>query len=175
MSGVVRESDLAKMDGFLDEFMRTGGGILEIAVVENGVNALDAIKQANAIRKHALKRGLRRSEIVVKVRRLDDATVSGPIVLSFESYRVNIPKCGDFSQGTSYNPENILHRNFGCSIQTAIAAMVSNPADLERPRTRRPADTARHNLVLQHYRGGEATEAERGESEEAESIRELSQ
>jgi type IV pilus biogenesis protein CpaD/CtpE len=51
--------------------------------------------------------------------------------------------------------------------------MVSNPADLQRAQARQPADAARRNRVIQNYRTGTTTEAEKGEGESAGSIRDL--
>jgi len=56
-----------------------------------------------------------------------------------------------------------------------IAAMVVNPADLERPQAEQPSDATRRGRVIKNYRAGEATEATRGEGESASSIRALGQ
>ena len=81
--------------------------------------------------------------------------------------------CDQRNMPTAANPSNMQHPDFGCSLRTGIAAMVSNPADLERPRTRQPSDGTRRARVIHNYRAGQPTESTRGANEQSNSIREL--
>ena len=173
---VINASDMPQLDGFLDQFMRSGGGTLEISVAIGAGGEQVARERAETLMRHALKRGLRPGEIRVRTHRPSaQAVEAGPIVISFDSYRAIAPRCGDFSREVAYNTRNVQHRDLGCSIQAALAAQVSNPADFVKSSQRQPADATRKNLILQHYRAGEPTPSELSPREDSESIRQLSQ
>jgi pilus assembly protein CpaD len=173
---VINASDLPQLDAFIGEFLRRGDGTLEISVAVGAGGEAVARERAETLMHHAIKRGVRRDEIRVRTHQPSaQAREAGPIVLSYDSYRAIAPRCGDFSVEVAHNYPNVQHRNLGCSIQAAMAAQISNPADLLGPRRRQPSDTARKNLVLQHHRAGEPTPAELSPREEQSSIRQLSQ
>lgn len=172
---VINAEDMPRLDIFIEQFMRSGGGILEISVAVGAGGETVARERAETLKRHAFKRGVRRGEIRVRTHQPGaQAAGAGPIVLSFDSYRATAPRCGDQSRENAYNLRNLQNQDLGCSIQAAMAAQISNPADLVAPRTRQPGDTARKNLVLQAYRAGEPTPSELSPREDTESIRQLS-
>lgn len=173
---VINAEDMPRLDAFIGEFLRIGGGVLEVSVAVGAGGEPVARERARALMRHAYKRGVRPGEIRVRTHQPGaHAAEAGPIVLSFDSYRALPPRCRNFSQEVAYNERNIQHRDLGCSIQAALAAQISNPADLVGPRARQPADATRKNLVLQAHRAGEPTPSELSPREETESIRQLSQ
>ena len=176
---VVFESDAVSLDAaekdrldvFLAHFMQSGGGALEIrqtAVADDK----QAEARLQALRKHILKKGARPHEIRVR-RIVQGDTDDGPIILSFQQYTANPINCPLRNIRTTANPKNTRHPNYGCSLRSGIAAMVSNPADLEKPRRMQPGDGMRRSRVIRNYRAGEPTEAARGENESSGSIRDL--
>jgi pilus assembly protein CpaD len=62
----------------------------------------------------------------------------------------------------AYDPLNLPYPNFGCAQQHNLAAQIVNPADLLGPRTAAPADAERRTVVMEKYRQGQSTGAERG-------------
>ena len=56
---------------------------------------------------------------------------------------------------------NDTPKNFGCSVQHNIAAMVADPRDLLGPGPMGPVDTARRATVMDHYEKGEVTQADK--------------
>ena len=55
--------------------------------------------------------------------------------------------------------------NFGCAQQHNLAAQIANPADLLGPRTMAPADAERRAVVMDKYRQGKTTGAEKSGDE----------
>ena len=51
----------------------------------------------------------------------------------------------------------VNYHNFGCSTQSNIAAMVSNPADLLGPRSMTPSSADRRDTVYDKYVKGQPT------------------
>ena len=83
------------------------------------------------------------------------------VTLSFARYQASVKECGDWSDnlGTSYN--NTAWDNFGCASQNNMAAMLEDPRDLEEPRGTTGLDNDRRSTILDNYRQGNPTAAQR--------------
>lgn len=157
--------DSAQLDRFVADFLQSGSGVIEISVPAGTGRDL-ALARANVIRSQAIARGVRPSEVQVRLSERN-ADADGPLTVSYERYSVKLPECGHFNQSMSFDIRNLASPNYGCSTQRNIAAMVANPADLVRPRNQMPADAERRSLVIQNYQQGKVTESERSEQAEA--------
>lgn len=62
------------------------------------------------------------------------------------------PVCGDYSKNMIDNAENRRYRDFGCSTQANIAAMLDNPTDLLGPRRMTPPDIEARANAIDTYR-----------------------
>ncbi|RLQ87025.1 CpaD family pilus assembly protein [Notoacmeibacter ruber] len=62
------------------------------------------------------------------------------------------PVCGDYSENMIDNSENRHYRDFGCSTQANIAAMLDNPTDLLGPRRMSPPDIQARSNAIETYR-----------------------
>ncbi len=79
------------------------------------------------------------------------------IVVSFERYHAEGPKCGrDWKDFTATN-DNDVNPNFGCANTANLAAMIANPEDLAHPQAETPPDADRRETVLAKYRSGDKT------------------
>ena len=153
LAGVDRD----RLAEFIDDFLRSGGGVLEVAVPR--VAGRDAaVAQATLVRDAAVGRGVRPYEVQI---RLTDDPAGTPIVVSYQKYAAQGPDCGDYSR-TSANSRNAVHPNYGCAYQNNIAAMVSAPRDLLQARGEEPPDANRRSAVLERYRLGQPAEGELG-------------
>ncbi|MGE3830482.1 MAG: CpaD family pilus assembly lipoprotein [Parvibaculaceae bacterium] len=81
----------------------------------------------------------------IKVKRVDGKT-----------YAVT-KECGTWDEDLTETSDNGPFPNFGCAQQHNIAALVSRPEDIERPRTERPSDPMRRSKVIDKYRLGDST------------------
>ncbi len=89
-----------------------------------------------------------------------------PMVLAFSAYRAIAPDCPRVNElNLAYIGENDTLPSFGCAMQTNLAAMIADPADLIGARQSDPADLVRRAVVLQKYRAGQSTATERTEAE----------
>ena len=162
-----------RVDSFLTEFLRGGGGILEIKLVATLTDA-EGQARLQALRQFIVDRGTQSNEIHVS-RIPGGKGGRDSVILSYTKYVVEPIQCDRRNAPTANNPTNFPHPDLGCSMRANIAAMVVNPADLERPQAEQPSDATRRGRVIKNYRAGEATEATRGQGESASSIRALGQ
>jgi len=83
------------------------------------------------------------------------------VELSYITYVAHADSCGDWTDDVSGTSSNLPPKNYGCSIQHNIAAMVADPRDLETPRNMVPADATRRAGVVDKYEKGQITSADK--------------
>ena len=62
--------------------------------------------------------------------------------------------CPDWSQSQTQNYKNDLHSNFGCAVNSNLAAQIENPRDLVHGHGKRTPDTETTTSVIEQYREG---------------------
>lgn len=92
-----------------------------------------------------------------------------PVLMSFTRKFAVTEQCGDWSENLSETSSNQNYKNFGCSGQHNLAAMVANPEDFKTPRTSTSASASRRNEVFKKYIGGEDTTAAQASQAQAKS------
>lgn len=80
-----------------------------------------------------------------------------PVLVSYSRKVAVTRECGDWSMDLAGGGQNDTYPNFGCAAQNNLAAMVSDPQDLETPRAQTPSDPMRRSTVFDKYRAGEST------------------
>jgi len=94
------------------------------------------------------------------------ANPNAPIIVSFSRYEAQAPECAPlWEQDLAHQSNNQAWASFGCATQANLAAMIEDPADLMRPRAEDPRDSGRRSVVMDAYRAGETTHAERTNDE----------
>ena len=88
------------------------------------------------------------------------------VVFSFNVYRAVAPDCPPMNTDLSRADVNEHWPRFGCATARNLAAMVAEPRDLVAPRGLDPRDNARRDAVLEAWRAGRPTGAQRTESED---------
>ena len=157
-------TEIARLNGFVGDYIANGHGQLVVTVPTT--DREQALTKAKRIVDHALDRGLRSGEVSLRVATAESSD-RVEIVLSYDTILVRLPECGDWSKESSHDMTNSVHSNYGCATQRNFALMIANPADLVAPRIIGLRDAARSNLVIQLYRAGEVTIAERAAVEQA--------
>jgi pilus assembly protein CpaD len=147
--------DAAKFDSFLTDYRLHGNGSLGISV-PSGASSRAAITYFG---ERAAASGISRDKILVSTH--DAANGDRRVDVSYIAYTARTQSCGDWSENEAFTLENQTPRNFGCSVQQNIAAMVADPRDLLGPGGQGPVDTARRAAVLDHYEKGEITQADK--------------
>jgi len=146
-------ADVAKFDAFVADYRVHGNGSLGISV-PSGAGSRAAI---SFFGERAALSGISRDKILVTTR---EAGNSDPRVdISYIAYTAHTEACGDWSEDQSFTLENHTTKNFGCSVQQNIAAMVADPRDLLGPGAMGPVSTNRRATVMDHYEKGEVTQA----------------
>ncbi|MBM3491019.1 MAG: hypothetical protein FJX68_11310 [Alphaproteobacteria bacterium] len=149
------------------DFLRNGGDILEISVSDAAGGRATAIHRAEMIKTELLRMGLQQNEIAVRVAPITEA---GPVMLSYERFSLVLPECGNFSGQPSFNFENKVYPNFGCSVRRDLAQMVANPAHLKQPKPLAASDAERRGRALRNYRLGAVTDSALSEQQRGGSL-----
>jgi pilus assembly protein CpaD len=138
---------------FAEDYLSHGSGQLAVAPPSGNPQVSDLVVGV------LLENGVSRNQIMI-----GGANAPGPgddIRITYIRYVAEAPACGDWSVNLSHTAGNTLPPNFGCTTQHNIAAMISDPRDLVAPDTSGQADAQRRLTVLDQYRKGEATPAQR--------------
>ena len=156
----------ANVAGFLERYRATdaGNSKLVIAVPSGSPNEGAAVHAVADVRRMISGYGFAESNIAIEPYH-ERRDASAPIRLSYLRYVAEPPECGQWPTNLAEDYRNLPYPNLGCAQQHNLAAQIANPADLLGPRTMDPADQERRAVVLDKYRRGVATGAERGPEE----------
>lgn len=156
----------AELRSFASDYLRAGYGALVISSPSNADNSDAAALLTHEARLALAEAGVSYAAIAANTH--DASGGRGAIVLNFERYVAQAPECESLSTqslGGWGNSNNQPWRSFGCSSQANLAAMIEDPRDLLRPRTEDPRDGARRGAVMEAYRQGDQTHANRSQDE----------
>ncbi|MBI1398599.1 CpaD family pilus assembly lipoprotein [Hyphomonas sp.] len=159
------EDARARIRNFVGVYAQKGHGPLVMSLPEASANpqlAITAVAESRAI---AWEKGIEFDEISGTTHGAGSRS-SQPLILAFQVYDAVPPACAsrasiDFSDVSSNNSLPTL----GCSVRTNLAAMIADPADLLGDRPLDSTDMARREVILEKFRKGEATTAERSAQE----------
>jgi pilus assembly protein CpaD len=153
--------DAIKFTSFLADYRVHGNGSLGISVPD-GPASRAAITYLG---ERAAATGISRDKILVSTH--DAANGDTRVDVTYIAYTAHTAACGDWSENESFTMDNTTPKRFGCSVQQNIAAMVADPRDLLGPSAMGPVDTARRAAVIDHYRKGEVTQAQKNSEQTA--------
>jgi pilus assembly protein CpaD len=153
------------VEAFARLYVRQGHGALVMTTPAGGANAESAALISRDVRMRLASSGVPFSSIAATT--VSDATRNdAPIVLNFTRYSAEGPACEPlWKQDLAHASDNQPWSSFGCAQQANLAAMISDPHDLVAPRSEDPRDAARRARVLEAYRQGQQTHAERSNDE----------
>jgi pilus assembly protein CpaD len=157
--GALDENAAGQIARFARDYLSHGSGSLAIAPPNGNPQV------ANLVVDELVATGVARNQIMV-----GGANAPGPaddIRLTFIRYVAEAPACGNWSSNLAYSASNTLPPNFGCATQHNLAAMVSDPRDLVTPDTSGQPDAQRRLTVLDKYRKGEITQADKTDEQNA--------
>jgi pilus assembly protein CpaD len=153
--GGLSAGDAAQLDAFVADYIAHGSGSIAVSAPATSV-ARDALTY---LADHINQMGISRDHILVATHDAPDSDQR--VEVNYISYQAHTDKCGDWSDDLAFTMENDTPKNFGCSVQQNIAAMVANPRDLISPRDLGEDDAARRATVLGKYELGQITSAEK--------------
>jgi pilus assembly protein CpaD len=151
----ITADDSAKFDAFLADYRAHGNGSLAISV-PNGPPSRAAI---TFFAERAAATGISRDKILVSTHEVANGDFR--VDVNYITYSARTDKCGDWSEDLAFTEDNVTPKNFGCSVQHNIAAMVSDPRDLMAPRPFDTGDGTRAATVIDNYEQGKPTSAQK--------------
>jgi pilus assembly protein CpaD len=155
----------ASLRAFAGNYLRYGHGALVLSSPSGGANADAASVVANEARMALVESGVSYAAVAGSTY---DAAGAGdaPIIVSFARYEAQAPECAPlWEQDLGHQSNNQPWDSFGCATQANLAAMVEDPADLLRPRDADARDSERRDTVMEAYRNGDQTHADRTSDE----------
>lgn len=166
-NALLSDTEISRLDSFVRGYQARGRGKLAVIVPGNDNGQDRALDRGKQVVEHAMTRGLHKDEVLLRIDTASGGSTRSAISVSYESFIVRASTCSDWSKESSYDPSNEVHSNFGCANQRNTALIIANPADLTSARIADMHDTERSSVVLQQYREGESTLAERSAAESA--------
>jgi pilus assembly protein CpaD len=151
---------------FLRGYREKTEGLLEVAAPSGGVNEVAVMHALGDVRREFRRAGISRHEVQFNAYS-GSGGASAPVKISYRTFVAHGPECGDWSDSLSRDPKNLPYRNFGCSAQKNLAAMVANPRDLVEPRGMTPRDSQRRDKIMNKYVKGDTTVAKKSKDEKA--------
>jgi len=151
--GGIDDTGNAALRRFARDYLENGSGAIAVSASRRFPEAPGNIAERLA------GMGVPQSRIMVGN---DDSFNAGDDVrITYIRYLAHAEPCGDWSKNLGYTSANKASPNFGCATQRNLAAMVADPRDLVTPKPMDPDDAQRRLTVLEKYRRGETTVAER--------------
>ena len=165
--GGVSAETVAQLNQFGANYRAVGHGPLMVSTPTGSGDADAAARVAQSVRMQLVDNGVSFAAIAGGTY---DAGGRGtaPIVLSFTRFEAEAPDCQPlWKVNLASSLDNRVTKNFGCSVNANLAAMIADPADLAGHRAEEPRDAARRDVVLGKYREGDPSGATRGADERA--------
>lgn len=152
------ESD--RVRAFAERWKARGQGMINAATPAGSDNRAAALSSMDEVKRILRNAGVDAKAVNVSSYRADGR--HAPITLSFVTLSATAQDCGmNWSENLGWTPRNTPWPEFGCTTQHNFAAVVANPRDLIEPRSSDPVDNGRRSKVLENYRNGTPTAAQK--------------
>ena len=160
------QSQVAQVSDFLARYRATdsGNSKLVIAAPSGSPNEGAAMRAVAHLRELIREFGFSESTVAMQAYN-GGRDPSAPIRFAYLRYIAEGPECGHWPTNLANDPRAVPYPNFGCAQQHNLAAQIANPADLLGPRTMTPVDAERRTLVIDRYRQGKTTGADKSGDE----------
>ncbi len=156
--------DRDRIRAFVIDYRDRGHGPLVMSMPQGG-NAQLAVQAVAEAREIAWSLGVNYNEISGDAYQAQGDEAGG-LLLAFEAYEAIAPDCGTLAQQDLGNARgNNGLPTLGCAVRSNIAAMLADPADLLGERPIEPGDLGRKELILENFRAGAPTAAQRSDDE----------
>jgi pilus assembly protein CpaD len=145
--------DAARFEAFVADYASRGSGSISVSAPQGS----DATAIIRYFGNRLFEMGVPRSRILVGTHEGADPRVE----IGFIAYAASTKPCGNWSKNLGFTSANAPSPNFGCAVQTNIAAQVADPRDLIELRPSDPIDANRRATVIGNYEQGKATAADK--------------
>jgi pilus assembly protein CpaD len=149
--GNLDEASRAELARFARDYLENGSGAIAIAPSRRYPAATGYVTD------RLVEIGVPRNRIMIAA--APSSNAGDDVNVSYIRYQAHAEACGDWSVNLGSTSANKVSPNLGCATQHNLAAMVADPRDLVSPKPMDPDDTKRRLTVLDKYRKGEVTTA----------------
>jgi len=111
---------------FLHQYRRTGGSKLHVSTPRSHRGQSVALHDVRILIRSA---GIAESAVVFGHHEPGDRSIR----LTYARHAAITQPCGDWSESADLNRDNLPYRNFGCAVQSNMAAMIARPTDVVYP------------------------------------------
>jgi pilus assembly protein CpaD len=160
---LTRDADI-HLRNFASDYLRFGHGSLVLSTPANSDNAESAVLLSQQARMTLVDAGVPYAAVASSTYEAGGVS-SAPIRIVFTRYEARAPDCKPIWEQDLAHHGNTPWESFGCATQANLAALVEDPHDLIAPRGEEPGDAGRRGTVMEAYRRGEQTHAERSGDE----------
>lgn len=141
---------------FLSGYKESGTGSVKIMTPVGSANQNAATSIASRVAGLAKQVGIPANKISHE-NYYPSANQAAPVRISYNAIAAQTSECGRWSEDILNTSENKQFKNFGCSMQSNLAAQIADPADLLGPRELGEVDTANRDSVIDAYRSETGT------------------
>jgi pilus assembly protein CpaD len=141
--------------GFAQRFSAGGSALMAIVAPVGSPNEVVASSMSHQVYDVLIASGIKPAALDFRTYRAGPKESTAPIRLAYTRIAANVANCGEWPGYLDKDSRNRNYRNFGCSTQANLAAMVDNPLDLLYPRGSTPPDATRRAQVLENYQKGD--------------------
>jgi pilus assembly protein CpaD len=148
----IDETGSAELQRFAREYLNAGSGTIGIVAPRRSPDL------AGNIAERLVGLGIPRNRILIGG---EAPLTTDEVRITYIRYRAQAPTCGDWSVSLGYTSANHPAPNWGCATRHNLAVMVADPRDLATPQPIDNGDPARRLTVIEKYRKGEVTIADK--------------
>ena len=152
--------DTARLRAFADAYLNNGHGPITITSPTGGSDQAESDALAASTRETLSRLGVNLSD-VRESSYVAANSATGDIILSYTHYVATASACGIWKGVRGRDYRNMRSPNFGCSAQSNLAAMITDPHDLIRPATMTAPDSAIRIRGVKAFREGQDTSSAR--------------
>ena len=153
--GHLNNAETNDLTRFADDYVKLGRGNVVISYPQGGANDGASSALVRDIQKQLYIAGIDFKNITFGAYQAGGQP-NQPIVVSFIRYEAKEVECIPWSQiDPVKTAKNSTTANFGCAINSNLAAMIENPADLLGDREPGKRDAATTSVGIEKYRKGE--------------------
>lgn len=160
--GQMTPPDESRLVDFVKGYITRGEDYLEVRALVPPEKKAIVLKRAEQLSKRLMEEGIEASRILIQPiaqaeEGREDYTV---FLLSYKSWRAEVPECGDWGPHTLFSKSNQPSPNFGCAMQRNIGLMVANPKDLIEMSTPDGRNGRRAADIMNNYVRGAETRSD---------------
>lgn len=166
-SGNLTSSQISAIKAFIYGYNTKGKTNIIISIPETGLNAAPARVATKEITETIEGAGIGQERMMIGTY-VPASNQSAAIRIEFSTIEAHAPKCdSNWTDNLADAYNNLAWKGLGCSARRNLAAMISNPEDLQRMRPMGEGNSNRRLAGYDKYIEGQTTGAARDASETA--------